>query len=185
MPSIHLPGQRDSCRQRQWLHVGNPQQVYNSSDDFSDLCFDDQTVSCRHLKIYSIIYDQDDLRDVKPLIYAEDLSSNGTYWNEALIGRGNSAVLLNHGDRLRISPRITLKFHALLDYETDGADDSQILEMKVWQALNPSHKPRLKYYTALCGDIPRHKAQARCGRSWNHLYGYSSKHRSSSGLQNH
>ena len=141
MSSIYLPRQRDPGGQRQWFHVSHPQESGNSPDSISDLCFNDQTVSCRHLKIYSIVYDQDDLRDVKPLIYAEDLSSNGTYWNEALIGRGTSAILLSHGDRLRISPKITLQFHALLDYETDGADCSQTLEMKVRQTLNPSHEP--------------------------------------------
>jgi pheromone a factor receptor len=57
---------------------------------------------------------------VPPLIYAEDLSTNGTYLCNSLddqptgpekrIGRGGARVLLKKGDWLRISLTITLRF---------------------------------------------------------------------------
>ena len=65
---------------------------------------DDGVVSNRHLRIYSVSYEGN------VLIYAEDLSRNGTYWNRALMGKGNGGFLLSDGDALRISPRITFEF---------------------------------------------------------------------------
>ena len=101
------------------------------------MTFDDPTVSCYHLKIYSITYDQSDFNDIKPLVYAEDLSTNGSYWNDSLIGKGNSGVLLSDGDRIRLSPRITITFHALINYDDAGLGELQQNELEV----RPAHDP--------------------------------------------
>lgn len=93
--------------------------------------FNDPGISNWHLLIYSVIYDPDDPSGVNPLVYAEDRSSNGTYWNGALIGKGNGGMLLSHADELRISPRITLVFQTDLQYETSDMDRVQQLEVKV------------------------------------------------------
>ena len=104
---------------------------YQAVNSFSQLVFNDPAVSNWHLLIYSIVYDPDDPSGVKPLIYAEDRSSNGSYWNGALIGKGNGAVLLSDGDELRIGPRITLYFQTDLQYEKGDMDEVQQLEVKV------------------------------------------------------
>lgn len=100
-------------------------------NSFSQLVLNDPAVSNWHLLIYSIIYDPDDPSGVKPLIYAEDRSSNGTYWNRAFIGKRNRGVLLSDGDELRISPRITLSFQTDLQYDKGGTDEVQQSEVKV------------------------------------------------------
>jgi FHA domain len=76
------------------------------------MVFDDPTISNVHLKVYVIGFDEED--SVSPLVYAEDLSSNGTYWNGTFIGRANGAFLLSHGDEIRLSSTITLLFKSVL-----------------------------------------------------------------------
>lgn len=100
-------------------------------NSFSQLVFNDPAVSNWHLLIYSIIYDPDDPSGVKPMVYAEDRSSNGTYWNRALVGKRNGGVLLSDGDELRIGPRITLYFRTDLQYEKGNMDEVQQSEVKV------------------------------------------------------
>lgn len=71
----------------------------------SQYVLDDPVISNRHLRIYSVVYDGDEPNDVAPLVYAEDLSRNGTFWNGFLIGKGNGGFLLSDGDTLRVSAR--------------------------------------------------------------------------------
>ncbi|KAL9119819.1 MAG: hypothetical protein Q9187_003626 [Circinaria calcarea] len=112
------------------IHQGEKILIGRDSRD-CQLVFNDPVVSNWHLLIYSVIYDLDDPSGVNPLVYAEDRSSNGTYWNGALIGKGNGGMLLSHADELRISPRITLYFQTNLQYETSDMDLVQQLEVKV------------------------------------------------------
>lgn len=53
--------------------------------------------SHKHFRIYSVVFDT----QLQPLIYCEDLSLNGTFFNGHLIGRNRSA-LLTTGDRIDI-----------------------------------------------------------------------------------
>src|SRR5271168_170487 len=84
----------------------------------SHYILDDPVVSNRHLRIYSIVYDSDKPTNVTPLVYAEDLSRNGTFWNSSLIGRGNGGFLLSDGDTLRVSSRIYFTFRTLAVEDT-------------------------------------------------------------------
>lgn len=95
---------------------------HNDPDKSSQWTFRDPRISNRHVKIYSIVFDQCAKAEIKPLVYAEDLSSNGTYWNDLFIGRGHSAVLLSDGDELRLSPSCTLVFRAV-------AENSDVVEV--------------------------------------------------------
>jgi len=54
--------------------------------------------SNHHFKIYTVVIDEE--HDV--LVYCEDMSLNGTYFNSQLIGKGKK-VLLSDGDELRKS----------------------------------------------------------------------------------
>jgi hypothetical protein len=77
-------------------------------------------VSQKHLHIHCIIFEDDPATGIPPLIYAEDLSTNGTFLSRSLrdfpigpeqrIGRKGGRVLLRSGDWLRISPTVTLRF---------------------------------------------------------------------------
>src|SRR2546423_1524428 len=71
----------------------------------------DPVISNKHFRIYSIFYDGDKPNDVAPLVYAEDLSRNGTFWNGSLMGKGNGGFLLSDGDTLRVSSRKLFVFH--------------------------------------------------------------------------
>ncbi|RAR14322.1 Pkinase-domain-containing protein [Stemphylium lycopersici] len=80
---------------------------------------DDLTVSRLHLRIHCILYEQDPISNVAPLVYATDLSANGTYLRKSdskyaashdvgvLMGHKNT-FLLDDGDELRLSDTITL-----------------------------------------------------------------------------
>ena len=109
-----------------------------ATNSLSKLVFDNPQVSNHHLKIYSIIHDLTGKSDIKPLVYAEDLSRNGTYWNGSLMGKNNGGFLLSDGDQLRIYPKIILTYHSeIRDEATDWSwDDVQAEEMRVRQLLS-------------------------------------------------
>ncbi|QGA16780.1 hypothetical protein EYB26_004450 [Talaromyces marneffei] len=75
--------------------------------------FDDACVSNQHVQIYTVIYDLEHPLDIPPLVYAQDVSTNGTFWNGQRIDRRNGgAVLLSDGDILRLSSNSFLEFRA-------------------------------------------------------------------------
>ncbi|KAH8702390.1 kinase-like domain-containing protein [Talaromyces proteolyticus] len=92
------------------LYIGRDQRK-------SDYIFNDTRVSGRHIRIYTIVYDFDNPLDIAPLVYAQDLSLNGTFWNGQKIERHGDAFLLSDGDLLRLSPESYLEFRC--DYQVD------------------------------------------------------------------
>ena len=89
-------------------------------------------VSHKHLRIYSVVYDLDETTEVAPLVFAEDLSRNGTFWNNSLIGKGNGGFLLDDQDTLRVSARTVFVYRRLLPVgEEELFDLVQEREMKV------------------------------------------------------
>ncbi|KAK8171441.1 kinase-like domain-containing protein [Phyllosticta citrichinensis] len=78
------------------------------------------TISKRHVKIHTVLYDE----SIAPLVYAQDISSNGTFLQRinrkdcphddvrgVLMGRKIKSTLLEHGDELWPAPRIVLCYH--------------------------------------------------------------------------
>lgn len=63
--------------------------------------------------MYSVLIDD----DIDPLVYCEDQSSNGTFLNHRLIGKGNS-VLLSDGDILDVRHCASFLFQQ--KYTTDN-----------------------------------------------------------------
>jgi hypothetical protein len=59
------------------------------------------------------------------------LSRNGTYWNRALIGKGNGGFLLSQGDSLRLSSSTLLRFERSNVEDKYSFDLVQENEMKV------------------------------------------------------
>ena len=94
-------------------------------------------MSNKHLRIYTIIYDDENPSEVGPLVYAEDLSRNGTYWNRSLIGKGNGGFLLSNDDTLRLSSSTLLRFERCAPEEKDPFDLTQENEMKVLETQLP------------------------------------------------
>ena len=108
---------------------GEPQHFRFSSSpshSVSQHVIDDPHVSRKHLRIYTIVYDSDDPSEVDALIYAEDLSSHGTYWNGSLIGRGNGGFLLSDGDVLKLAPNVCFQFQSLT--AVDGSEAFDIVQ---------------------------------------------------------
>jgi hypothetical protein len=62
------------------------------------------------LRIYTITYDSDDPTEIGTLVYAEDLSRNGTFWHGSLIGRGRGGFLLSEDDILKLSAEVSFRF---------------------------------------------------------------------------
>jgi hypothetical protein len=79
----------------------------------NDVAFVDSTVSRNHAEFYSIIVDEDERRHY-PLVFVRDRqSSNGTFVNHRVIGKGpslSSGWLLEDGDVIAISPLVTFTF---------------------------------------------------------------------------
>lgn len=99
---------------------------------FSQLVLDDLTISNRHIRIYSVIYDE----ITEPLVYAENLSRNGCSWlhqrgfkyQKYSIDRGN-AVLLSDGDEIILCDRSTFTFRAV-PFKQSGLLVGDLLDLK-------------------------------------------------------
>ncbi|KAE8148593.1 kinase-like domain-containing protein [Aspergillus avenaceus] len=92
---------------------------------------DDPLVSNQHIRIYTIIFDRENL-EISPLVYAQDLSLNGTLWNGHPMGKGNGSFLLSDGDVLTLSPRVSLQFNCEDHTQSIPFSELQILEMRVF-----------------------------------------------------
>ncbi|EXJ72356.1 CAMK protein kinase [Cladophialophora psammophila CBS 110553] len=91
---------------------------------------DDPYISKRHLRIYTVVYENDEPYEIDTLVYAEDLSQNGTYWNGSLIGKGNGGFLLSDKDVLRLSGQTHIIFTAVPgDAMNEAFDYTQETEM--------------------------------------------------------
>jgi hypothetical protein len=105
----------------------------------SQYVLDDPVVSNKHLRIYSVVYDGDKPNDVTPLVYAEDLSRNGTFWNGSLMGKGNGSFLLSDGDTLRVSARKFLVYRMIFP-----RDDNHPFDLVQEHEMNVSRSPNAK-----------------------------------------
>jgi len=94
----------------------------------------DPTISNRHLRIHCILYEKDCVSDIRPFVYATDVSTNGTFLRKnnaeclssqgkggVLMGRDNGSFLLDEQDELKIAESVTLIYH-----EMETATDHQL-----------------------------------------------------------
>lgn len=84
-------------------------------------------ISMHHLRFHCVMYGDDEAEKVPPLVYVRLLSSNAaflTHNNPAggtstcLLEQGHPDVLLNHGDTLKLTSQVIVKYSAL--YEDRG-----------------------------------------------------------------
>jgi pSer/pThr/pTyr-binding forkhead associated (FHA) protein len=105
----------------------------------SQYVLDDPVVSNKHIRIYSVVYNGDEPNDIAPLVYAEDLSRNGTFWNGSLIGKGNGGFLLSDGDTLRVSARKLFVYRIMVP-----RDDDHLFDLVQEHEMNVSRSPNAK-----------------------------------------
>jgi protein-serine/threonine kinase len=98
---------------------------------YSQYVVNDPFISNRHLRIYTIIFDQENPDEVAPLVYAQDISLNGTSWNNYPMGKGNGSFLLSDGDILKLSPSVHLLYRRDGHRAEDHFDMLQRVEMRV------------------------------------------------------
>ncbi|QDS70159.1 hypothetical protein FKW77_006009 [Venturia effusa] len=99
----------------------NPSCKYNCAD---------RTISNKHVHIHCIVYEEDETSGIPPLVYVEDLSTNGTFLTRATqtyerrLTRGqNGTVLLCDGDQLRVS---SLMFFYFVSHSLPPPQDKAI-----------------------------------------------------------
>lgn len=93
---------------------------------------DDPTISNKHVRIYSVIYDE----TTEPFVYAENLSRNGCYWlqkkgfryEKHSIGKG-SAFLLSDGDKITMCDWNTFIFR-VVPFLQSGPQPEDLLDLK-------------------------------------------------------
>ena len=138
---------RDSKSWSPILFIGWHNNFANFS---SQIVVKEPTISNRHLRIYSIVYEANN-DPMQGFVYAEDLSTNGSYWQymrgshwtEAHIGKGN-AVLLSDGEKIRLCDGSCFVFRstlfALPMNDIDGAGSLEEVQRKVCLAnLSMTH----------------------------------------------
>ncbi|KIX09946.1 uncharacterized protein Z518_01027 [Rhinocladiella mackenziei CBS 650.93] len=102
---------------------GNHEIIIGRDQNRCQYVIDDPHISKRHVRIYTVVYENDGPNEVDTLVYAEDLSQNGTYLNGDFIGKGNGGFLLCDGDNLRLSRRTYLLFTAMTNGKTKESFD--------------------------------------------------------------
>ncbi|RMD43127.1 hypothetical protein DV735_g2056, partial [Chaetothyriales sp. CBS 134920] len=98
---------------------------------------EDPQVSRKHLRVYSVVYDADDPSEVDVLVYAEDLSQNGTFWNGSFIGKGNGGFLLSQDDTLKLAKNVFLSFETHRSLDTTNYFD--LVQEKEMRAFSDSY----------------------------------------------
>ncbi|KAI5290493.1 hypothetical protein KEM54_001383 [Ascosphaera aggregata] len=83
----------------------------------SGFTIENPQISHKHIRIYSVVFDTAETSEVggegiKPLVYAEDISSNGSWWNGQRMGYRRGSVLLSTGDVLTLADGLTLVYES-------------------------------------------------------------------------
>jgi hypothetical protein len=95
--------------------------VLHPTNEYSKYQCGDIAVSNKHLHVRCIIFEEGSSEDgIPPLVYVEDLSTNGTYLTrstsnqlatkEQRMSRRDGKILLGSNDQLRVSPTLALRF---------------------------------------------------------------------------
>ncbi|KAL4784614.1 kinase-like domain-containing protein [Aspergillus varians] len=126
--SICDPKTRESSKP---MTIYSRQEIYVGRDPRKcQYVVNDPFVSNKHLWIYTVIFDQDNPGEVAPLVYAQDISTNGSLWNEYRMGNGRSSFLLSDGDILQLSAGTFLRYSSVGGAQAKGFTILQALEMK-------------------------------------------------------
>ncbi|KMP03250.1 MAP/microtubule affinity-regulating kinase 3 [Coccidioides immitis H538.4] len=108
--------------------AGNPLLI-GRSPKLCQVVVNDPRVSKKHLRIYAIVFDQDNPDHIAPLVYAQDISLNGTLWNGRRISRRTGSVLLRDGDTFELCEHVIFTFTATKQGQ-DVLSTAQLKEAK-------------------------------------------------------
>ena len=113
------------------------------------LGLNESTISSHHLRFHCVMYGDEDTEDVSPLIYVRLLSSNSAILTQAsstgctstyLLTKSHHDVLLNHGDKIQLSPNVFVQFSATYE-STHRLDPVQQMEIKSFaQQYSVTHR---------------------------------------------
>lgn len=94
-------------------------------DQVNDLLgFNDGTISKHHLRLHCVTYGDNNVANVEPMVYIRVLSRHSVRLSQSAPGGSTSTgflqrncppVLLNHGDNLRLSAKVSITYAAILD----------------------------------------------------------------------
>ncbi|KAL0262321.1 hypothetical protein SLS55_003766 [Diplodia seriata] len=110
-------------------------QEFHLGRDSPELHYAHQTVSKRHLKFHCILFDNDGQWGIEPLVYAEDVSTNGTrlkraHTLETVMMRPHVQItLLEDSDELWLAPMKFLRYR--VEGEHRGKDRVFSPELKM------------------------------------------------------
>ena len=122
------------------------------------------SISNIHIRIYSIF------GELNAFVYAEDLSTNGSYWlykknslwHQSRIGKGN-AVLLSDGDQVQLCDGSCYVFYALINSTPppikQDASCTQEKEIEVCHILNRSVS--ISPFTVVHEHVSNHRSTTR------------------------
>ncbi|KAL4806128.1 kinase-like domain-containing protein [Aspergillus unguis] len=113
------------------MTIYSRQEVYIGRDAKKcQYVLNDPVISNKHLWIYTVIFDQDDPGEIEPLVYTQDISMNGSWWNGYRMRKGRSSYLLGDGDLLQLSDGVILKYNSVGGTQITGFTPVQALEMR-------------------------------------------------------
>ncbi|EFE36445.1 serine/threonine protein kinase, putative [Trichophyton benhamiae CBS 112371] len=116
----------------EWKLFANEEFIVGRNSSSCHLVVDDPVVSNVHLRIYSIIFDQENPTQVAPLVYVQDLSRNGAFWNGLKIGKASGGFLLSDGDMVKVCRSVVIEYRGERVLQTPF-DQVQIQEMKQFE----------------------------------------------------
>ena len=90
-------------------------------------------VSGKHLHIYTVMFDQENPGHIPPLVYAKDISKNGTLWNTYPMA-DKGGFLLGHGDILELAKGNFFRF-TYPEHTQEYVDPVRAQEMEVSLAV--------------------------------------------------
>ncbi|PLN76782.1 protein kinase-like protein [Aspergillus taichungensis] len=86
-------------------------------------------VSNTHIEIYTIIYDREHPNEIAPLVYARNISMNGTRWNGYSMGHNRDSFLLSDGDVLMLPSGVHIRYSFYGDSRPTNFGTLQRVEM--------------------------------------------------------
>lgn len=125
----------------------------------------DPTLSQQHVRIHCVLYEQDAVTGIPPLVYVTDVSRYGTFLKKSnsasAISKGygirmtrkSGSFLLDDGDELRLSDNVTLTYRSVDPVEENKLSPLQQREKEVGKSLLRSTILLLTWSRVLLLDI--------------------------------
>lgn len=101
----------------------------------------DMTISTHHLRFWCVMYESDSEDQVAPMVYVRVLSANNVHLSTSLrkdrsttdvLSNTTPDILLNHGDVLHLSEKITVRFqtHSCYAVQSGNLTGEQMMELE-------------------------------------------------------